>query len=249
MAGMNPDSIRILSDQAKSVTPAVVRIVSQFAKTAAKVQRLDVTADKKAALLNLARKDANAQLKPIRDDWQRIQDGVKHAVDQAMRPKAVDAAAEQRIGRAWDRVKRILDKADPREHLSLIEQHLRRAKASGDSATLAALWENAGAYVEADERDDRAREDAARLNEVLVQVAGPPEAEKAHRERVAFDRGAHRVQVAVEQAAYDLRDYGDVTDIAGSLYPGWGSEILEVPDETPTEVAEDSEAQLRSLLR
>lgn len=246
----NLDAVKLHGKNAASVTPAVVRIINRYNRQVSKIRRMqDVAPATRDQLLALARRDANADLAPVRADFDRAKEAVAELTQRAMRPKPVDAAGEQRISRAWSRVERILDRAPEAERLGLIEQHLKRAKDQGDDATLAAMWESVPAYLEADERDDRGREEAAKVRDILVQIAAPPEAARAYEERKAFDRGIYRVGISVEQAGFALSgDSG--ADTAGTTYPGWGpNELLEVTDETPTERVESSDAELRALLR
>ena len=243
------DAIRQWGEHARAVTPVVVRIVGAYNKRVARIRRMaDVDPATKDQLLALARRIAADELAPVKADFTRAKEAVNDLTQRAMAPKPMDAASEQRITRAWNRIERILDRAPAGDRLSIIEQQLTRAKATGDESALRALWENAPGYAEADERDDRGREEAARLRDTLVKIAAPEEAARAHTQRQAFDAGSYRVGISLAEAEHILS--GDAGIGGGSsLLPGYGAdELHELQDESPAEKAESSEARLRSLM-
>lgn len=241
----NPDRIQQWGEHTAALTPAIVRIVDRYRRRAAKIARNpDLAADTKHSLLDLARKDASSDLAPLRARFDSAKEAVNEATAQAFQPRALDAASEQRVTRAWTRVEKILDRAPAGDRDTIIEQQLARAKATGDETTLRALWEGVPGYLESDARDDRGRQEAARVRDYLVEVAAPEETVRAHEQRKSFDAGSYRVGISLSEAENVLSG----GDTAG-VFPGYrNDELHELAAETPAEVAESGEARLRSLM-
>ncbi|MBA2634293.1 MAG: hypothetical protein H0U86_15065 [Chloroflexi bacterium] len=247
----NHDAVKQHGSRAAALAPAAVRILNKYHKTVAKIRRLDVPDATRSKLRDLARADANAALEPLRQDWKTTKASVADITRRRMQPKALDTAGEMRITRAWGRLERLLDGAPESERMALAEQHLQRAKATGDETTLRALWEGLPTFFEASERDDRSREAASRLRDILVEIAGPEEAQRANAEAKEFARGASRIDTTLAQADYALTGDAELeASTAPSQFPGWSeSELFTLQPETADEVREDTETSLRALLR
>lgn len=245
----NPDAVKLHGQNVANLTPAAVRVINRYRKQVSKIKQMaDLSPAIRTQLLALAKRDANSDLAPIIADLDRANQAVAELTQRRMQPKPLDAAGEQRISRAWSRIERILDKAPDGDRLGLIETHIKRAKDAGDDVTLRALWEGIPGYLEADERSDRGREEAARVRDTLVLVAAPAEAAQAYAERKEYDRGSYRVGLSVGQAKFALSDDASA-DTAGTTFPGWkADELHELAEETAEERQESSEASLRSMM-
>jgi len=240
----NPTAITEWTARAKQATPAVVRVIRDYHRAVRKIDRRDnLDAGTKIKLKEMARRDATGALESHRADFVRAREAIADLTDRAMKPQAGDTASELRIGAAWQRAVRIMDRSSDR--FGKLTEIAERAVKQGDSDTLAALWREGPGYAESEDWPD-----ADKLRSLLVHVGAPTEAAKAYASRTSFEKGAGRVELAFGTAATALTD-DDGLDraTAPDQFPGFDEgEIYTVEAESPAEVHESEEARLRALI-
>jgi hypothetical protein len=243
----NPNAVAEWTAKAKTVAPAVARVLTEHQRKVKQIQRRrDLNDQDRAALLKMAHKDAQQAIDAQRSEFTRAHSAVTSLTERDLRPKAGDTATELRTAAAWSRIQRILDKAPPGDRLGIADEQLRRAVDRDDVDALRAMWRELPDYMAADAPDARGRAEAAKLRDMLVEIAAPPEAAAAHKTRTAWQSGAERVELTLNMADHNLSDGNS----PWPTFPGWSEgEMHNVADETAEEAEDSEEARLRALFR
>lgn len=240
------DPINGWTERARAIPHRVARVLADYRRQTARINsRRDVDDTTRQKMLALAQSDARKALAPWQNEAKTATAAIETLIQRDLRPKPGTTAEELRVGAAWSRTQRLLDRAPANDRYFVLQAQLEKAAKNDDVDALRALWREAPSYMAGDGWDDRQMGD---VRDTLALIAAPPEAAKAYARKAPAALGRGNLQGFLEMAESEIAgdwNYAPETLVAG-YDPG---ETVEIPNPTPSERDEDDEASIRALMR